>query len=60
MLDGRLMRKADGSLLTVYAAPDGHVVAGLGTCPVRRLSAPVCVSVGWFACRVRASYHKKF
>ncbi|MYE58088.1 MAG: hypothetical protein F4X35_00655 [Alphaproteobacteria bacterium] len=29
VLDGWLLRKADGSLLTVYAAPGGHVVAGL-------------------------------
>ena len=29
VLDGWLVRKADGSLLTVYAAPGGHVVAGL-------------------------------
>lgn len=29
VLDGWLVRKADGSVLTVYAAPGGHVVAGL-------------------------------
>lgn len=29
VLDGWLLRKADGSVLTVYAAPGGHVVAGL-------------------------------
>jgi len=29
VLEGWLVRKADGSLLTVYAAPGGHVVAGL-------------------------------
>ena len=29
VLDGWLVRKADGSVLTIYAAPGGHVVAGL-------------------------------
>ena len=29
VLEGWLVRKPDGSLLTVYAAPGGHVVAGL-------------------------------
>ena len=29
VLEGWLVRKADGSVLTVYAAPGGHVVAGL-------------------------------
>ena len=29
VLDGWLVRKPDGSVLTLYAAPDGHVVAGL-------------------------------
>ena len=29
VLEGWLVRRADGSVLTVYAAPGGHVVAGL-------------------------------
>lgn len=29
VLEGWLVRRAEGSVLTVYAAPDGHLVAGL-------------------------------